>query len=330
MTTRREFITLSGSAAAWPLAAQAQPAADRMRRIAMLFPFAEADREAGGRVTALRDGLKAAGWSEGGNLQIEYRWSAASDRVRRYVSEIMAFGPDVIVTGSTPVAQFLRSAAASIPTVFVGVADPVGSGLIPSLARPAGNLTGFTAFEPAIVTKWLSLLKEIAPTLQSVALLFNIETAPSAEQFWRAFATAAPTFAVEPIRMQVRDAPEIERAMEGLANSRNGGLLSVPEFTVTRYRELIVGLTARHRLPAVSPYRYFPAPGGLASYGIDVNDMWRRAASYVNRILKGAKPADLPVQAPTKFELVLNRKTATALGLTFPHTLLVTADEVIE
>jgi putative ABC transport system substrate-binding protein len=224
----------------------------------------------------------------------------------------------------------MRQAARPIPTVFIGIADPVGSGVVPSLARPDGNVTGFTAFEYDIGGKWLSLLKQFAPAIARVALLYNSNTAPWADNFWRSFQATAPSFGVTPVQMNVRDAAAIEHAIEALARESNGALLGVPEVTVTLHRELVLRLLAQHRLPAIFPYRYFPAAGGLASYGIDVIDQWRRGASYVDRILKGEKPADLPVQAPTKFEFIINLKTAKALGLELPDRLLLTADEVIE
>jgi putative ABC transport system substrate-binding protein len=328
---RREFITLlGGAAAAWPLAARAQQG-ERMRRIGVLVAFSQTDLEAQGRMTALRLGLQALGWTEGRNLRIDERWAGADTALlSAYAQELIGLSPDLIVTGATHGALLLRQASPPIPTVFVGIADPVGSGVVPSLARPSGNVTGFTAFEKDIVGKWLALLKELAPRLERVALLFNTQTATFAETFWRSFEAAAPAFAVKPVRMDVRNAVEIERAIEAFAREPNGGMLAVPETTVTLHRELVIGLVTRLRVPMLYPYRYFPNYGGLASYGIDVREMWRRAASYVDRIFKGEKPADLPVQAPTKFELVINLRTAKALGLDVPPTLLARADEVIE
>jgi putative ABC transport system substrate-binding protein len=328
---RREFVTLLGGAAvAWPLAARAEQG-ERVRRIGMVFTASPSDEETQVRVAALRDGLRGLGWSEGRNLLIDERWAGAdTDLVRRYLDELISLAPDLILTGSTVGAQLLRKAGRSIPAVFVGVADPVGSGVVPSLARPGGNITGFTAFEPQIAGKWVSLLKEMAPPIKRTALLFNVETAPFAEDFWRSFEASAHSIGVEPIRMTVRNADDIEHAINAFASEPNGGFIGVPETTLSLHRELIMRLAARHRLPAIYPYRYFAARGGLASYGIDVIDMWHRAASYVDRILKGEKPADLPVQAPTKFEFVINLKTAKALGIEVPPTLLARADEVIE
>jgi putative ABC transport system substrate-binding protein len=246
------------------------------------------------------------------------------------VDEAIGLNPDLIVTGHTLVAQLMRQADRPIPTVFVGIADPIGSGVVPSLARPGSNITGFTAFEYAIGGKWLSLLKQFAPDIARVALLYNSNTAPWADNFWRSFQATALSFGVTPVQMNVRDAGAIEQGIEVLAREPNGGLLGVPEVTVTLHRELVIRLLEQYRLPAIFPYRYFPVAGGLASYGIDVIDQWWNAASYVDRILKGENPADLPVQAPTKFEFIINLKTAKALGLEVSDRLLLTADEVIE
>jgi putative tryptophan/tyrosine transport system substrate-binding protein len=328
---RREFITLLGGAAlAYPRIAGAQQV-DRMRRIAVVTGFSQADREAQARIVSLRAGLQALGWSEGRNLHIDERWAGAdTDLLRRYLDEMIALSPDLILTGHTLVAQLMRQAVRPIPTVFVGIADPLGSGVVPSLARPGGHVTGFTAFEYAIGGKWMSLLKQFAPEIKRVALLYNSNTAPWGDNFWRSFQATTPSFGVTPVQMNVRDAVEIEHAIEALAREPNGGLLGAPEVTVTLHRDLVIRLLAQRRLPAIFPYRYFPAAGGLASYGIDVIDQWQRAASYVDRILKGENPADLPVQAPTKFEFVINLKTAKALGLDVSEQLLLAADEVIE
>ena len=290
---RREFVMLLGGAAlACPRIARAQQP-QRMRRIAVVTGFSQADREAQARIVSLRAGLQALGWSEGRNLHIDERWAAAdTDLLRRYLDEVIAFSPDLIVTGHTLVAQLMRQAARPIPTVFVGIADPLGSGVVPSLARPGGHVTGFTAFEYAIGGKWLSLLKQFAPEIGRVALLYNSNTAPWGDNFWRSFQATAPSFGVVPVQMDVRDAAGIEHAIEALAREPNGGLLGVPEVTVTLHRDLVIRLLAQHRLPAIFPYRYFPAAGGLASYGIDVTDQWQRAASYVDRILKGENPPD--------------------------------------
>ena len=263
MIRRREFITLlGGAAAAWPLAAQAQQG-ERVRRIGVLVAFLQTDLEAQARITALRLGLQALGWTEGRNLRIDERWAGADTALlTAYAQELIGLSPDLIVTGATHGALLLRQAIPPIPTVFVGIADPVGSGVVPTLAKPSGNVTGFTAFEKDIVGKWLALLKELAPGLKRVALLFNTETATFAETFWRSFEAAAPAFAVKPVRMDVRNAVEIERAIEDFAREPHGGMLAVPEATVTVHRELVIGLVTRLRVPMLYPYRYFPNHGG--------------------------------------------------------------------
>ena len=328
---RREFITLLGGATAWSVIARAQQPATGARRVGFLFGFAENDAQAQDRVAALRDGLRALGWIEDRNLQIEYRWAGDNaDLMKRYVQDLLTIGPELIIAATTVGTLLLRDSGQPIPIVFVGIADPVGSKIVPSLARPGGNITGFTAYEPAISGKWISLLKDIAPSVRRAGLIYNPQTGPFGERFWQVFAAAAPSFAVEPIRMAVHDATELRRAIEDLAREPGGGLLGVPEVTISMHRELVMGLAAQLRLPAIYPYRFFVTQGGLASYGIDLQDMWRRAASYVDRILRGEKPVDLPVQAPVKYEMVINLKTAKALGLAIPETVLVRADEVIE
>jgi putative ABC transport system substrate-binding protein len=328
---RREFLSvLGGAAVAWPFAARAQQSG-RLRRLGMLTSFSENDQEARQRIAALLEGLQALGWTDGRTIRIEYRWAAADiGLLRHHADELIALKPDLIVTGHTVGARLMREAPHPIPTVFVGIADPVGSGVVASLARPGGNVTGFTAFEYAIGGKWLSLLTEIAPRTQRVALLFSTKTAPWAQSFWQSFEAVAPKYSVHPVRMDVHDPADIKRRIEEFAREPNGALLGVPEVTITLHRKLVLALTEQLRLPALYPYRHFPADGGLASYGIDLKDMWRRSATYVDRILKGEKPADLPVQAPTKFEFILNLKTAKALGLTIPQSILIAADEVIE
>jgi putative ABC transport system substrate-binding protein len=326
--TRRRFVVLLGVAAAWPLCARAQQG-ERGRRIGLLMALAESDREAQARTQALRDEIKRLGWIEGRNLSIESRWGLAPDLIKRQAADLIALAPEIILAANTFAAQALQQSTHKIPTVFVGIADPVGGGIVASLARPGGNVTGFTAYEPAITGKWLALLTEIAPAVQRVALIFHPET-PFAARFLHSFEADTSSSAVKPLAMPVRDAAEIERAITTFAREPNGGLLAVPEVIITSYRALIIRLAAEHRLPAVYPYRYHAAEGGLLSYGIDVKDQWRRAASYVDRILRGEKPADLPVQAPTKFELVINLKTAKALGLDVPASVLARADEVIE
>src|SRR5262252_4533399 len=304
---RRKFLaTLGGAAVAWPLAARAQQP-ERMRRIGVLMNLTADDLEALPRVTALAQGLQQLGWTVGRNLQIDYRWGAVdADRAGRYAPELVALAPDVILAvGSTAVAALQQGA---VPIVFVNVTDPVGAGYVASLAQPGGHVTGFTSFEYAISAKWLELLKEIAPRVTRAAPLFGVE--------------------VRPVNM--RDADEIERAVTAFARSSNGGLIVTASNSAAVHRKLIIALAARHRLPAVYAFRYHATSGGLISYGPNTTDPFRRAADYVDRILKGEKPADLPVQAPTKYELVINLKTAKALGLDVPPTLLARADEVIE
>src|ERR1035437_1498969 len=327
---RREFITLLGSATvAWPLAVRAQQP-ERMRRIGVLMSVAADDPEGQARLTAFLQGLQQLGWADGRNVRIDIRWGAGdADRYRRYAAELVALAPDVILAASSSALEPLQQATRTVPIVFVTIADPVGAGFINSLARPGGNATGFSQFEYGVIGKWLELLKEIAPGVTRVAVIRDPTISAGAGQFG-AIQTAAPSFGVEVTPVNMRDAGEIERAIAGFARSPNGGLILTAGPLGTIHRELIVTLAARHKLPAVYYERYFVTGGGLISYGPHLIDQYERAAGYVDRILKGEKPADLPVQAPTKYELVINLKTAKALGLTVPPTLLATADEVIE
>jgi putative ABC transport system substrate-binding protein len=330
---RREFITLVGGAglasAVWPCTANAQT--PPMRRIGLLTSQLANDPDGQSRVLALLEGLYALGWIEGRTLGIDHRPGVNTlELLKRHTEEIISLGPDLIVTGTSLAVRMLQDANSTIPIVFAGVADPVGAGLVASLARPGGNVTGFSAFEYEIGGKWLALLKEMAPRIERVAFIFNREGGPLVENFWNAFEASAPAFGIKPVALPLRSVSEVERSIDAFAREPNGGLLGAPEITITLHRELIMHLAARHRLPAIYPYRYFAVGGGLASYGIVVNDQWRRAASYVDRILKGEKPADLPVQTPVKFEFVLNLKTAKALGLDIPASVLARADEVIE
>jgi len=326
--TRREFITLVGGAAvAWPLAARAQQP-DQMRRIGVLLPAAADDSEWQARVGAFLQALQQLGWSDGRNVRIDYRWAAGdAGRFHRYAEELLALGPDVILASATPSVQALQQATRTVPIVFAIVADPVGAGLVDSLARPGGNVTGFTPFEYGISGKWLELIKEVAPRVTRVAVLRDL-TIGLAQL--GAIQSVAPSLGIELRPVNVRDADEIERSIASFAQGSNGALIVTASTSAIIHRELITTLAARNKLPAVYYTRYWVAGGGLMSYGPDFRDQFRRAAGYVDRILKGEKPADLPVQAPTKYELVINLKTAKALGLELPATVLARADEVIE
>jgi putative ABC transport system substrate-binding protein len=330
MMKRRDFITLLGSAAAWPLAARAQQP-DRVRHVGVLMGIAETNPDGKARITAFRNGLQALGWNEGRNIHIEYRWSAGdTDRAMAFAGELLELTPDVLLATASPPLAALVQKTRTIPIVFLQVSDPVGQGFVQSLARPGGNVTGFANFEFSMMGKWLEFLKEVAPSVNRVVLLFNPDTAPYAENFLRLAVSAAPSFDVELVASPVHDNVEIEDAVVALARKPGGGVIVIPDTFITVRTDLIVSLSARHRLPAVYPNRLFADSGGLMSYGVENVDLYRRAASYVDRILRGEKPADLPVQQPTKFELVINLKTAKALGLTVPLTLQVGADEVIE
>jgi putative tryptophan/tyrosine transport system substrate-binding protein len=326
---RRGFITLLGGAAGWPLVARAQQSR-RMRRIGVLIGgLAEGDPEGPPRVAAFRQTLEQLGWSEGCNVRIVYRWGAGvTSQMQASAKELIGDAPDVVVTESTPALAAMRQETGIIPIVFLFAGDPVASGVVASVAHPGGNITGFTGFDPPMVGKWMELIKEIAPRIVRVAAIFNPDTHTGA--YWHTLQTVAPPLALEVTRAPVHDAAEIERAIDALAHEQNGGLLVLPDTFTIVHRRPIVALTAQHRVPAVYPYRFFVTGGGLVSYGIDIVDLYRRGAAYVDRILKGEKPADLPVQAPTKFELVINFKTAKALGLEVPPALLARADEVIE
>jgi putative ABC transport system substrate-binding protein len=313
---------------AWPLAARAQQA-DRMRRIGVLMPFVAGDPEAQLRSTVFAQNLQRLGWTVGQNLQIDYRfYGGEANRLRQYAAELVALAPDAIVTvGSISVAP-MQQATRTIPIVFAGLADPVGAGIVQSLARPGGNATGFTTFEYSMSGKWVELLKEIAPHVRRAAVLRNPTAAPGIGQF-AAIQGVAQSLGVELTPVDVRDTADLERSMAAFARSANSGMIVTAGGTAFR-RDLIIRLASRHKLPAVYPFRYYAKDGGLITYGPDTLDPVRRATEYVDRILKGEKAADLPVQAPTKYELVINLKTAKALGLDVPPTLLARADEVIE
>jgi putative ABC transport system substrate-binding protein len=328
---RREFITLlGGAAAAWPLAARAQQP-ERIRRIGVLTGGSTADNpDSRANTAAFRQGLQQLGWTEGRNVRIEYRWAGGNvDDLRKYAAELAALAPDVILNSGAGSLASLLQATRAVPIVFVNVADPVGGGLVDSLSRPGGNATGFMQFEYNLSGKWLELLKQIAPNVTRVAVLRDPAITAGVGQF-AVIQSVARSVGVEVRPVSLRDAGEIERSLGAFARSPNDGLVVTSSALTLHYRELIIALAARHKLPAVYYRRYFATSGGLISYGFDLVDQWRRAAGYVDRILKGEKPADLPVQAPTKYELVINLKTAKALGLEVPPTVLARADEVIE
>jgi ABC-type uncharacterized transport system substrate-binding protein len=329
MMRRREFITLIGGAAAWSLSARAQQR-DRMRRIGVLMPLAADDAIAQARNAAFLQGLQQLGWTVGQNIQIEYRWSGGTDEVtRRYAAELAALAPEVILASGSAAAGPLLQVTRLLPIVFAIVPDPVGAGFVDSLARPGGNATGFISFDYSIGGKWLELLKEIAPGVTRAGVLRDPAITGGIGQ-WGAVQTAAPSLGLEVSPLNLRDAAEIERAIAAFARSPNGGLIVTGAALSNVHRNVIITLAARHKLPAVYFERFFVTAGGLISYGPDFLDQYRRAAGYVDRILKGEKPADLPVQAPTKYELAINLKTAKALDLEIPQTLLARADEVIE
>ena len=328
---RRDFIRgLGGAAATWPLAVRAQQD-ERVRRIGVLVASPADDAEVQARLAAFKEGLAQLGWTEGRNVRIDTRWATTNaDDLRKHAAELAASTPDVLVGASgTTTAAALLQATRTVPIVFAIVVDPVGAGFVASLARPGGNATGFTMFEYGMSGKWLELLKQIAPGVTRAAVLRDPAIASGIGQFG-AVQAVAPSLRVELSPVDVRDAPEIERAVTAFAGIENGGLVVTASPSGTVHRELIIALAARHKLPAVYWQRFYRASGGLMSYGPDLLDQYRRAAGYVDRILKGEKPADLPVQAPTKYELVINLKTAKALGLTVPPSLLARADEVIE
>jgi len=327
---RREFISLlGGTAVAWPVAARAQQP-ERMRRIGVLSAFADDDPDMQAWLPAFRQGLERLGWSEGRNVRIDTRFARANvDQHQALAKELVALQPDVIVAQTTPVVTALQRESRALPIVFVYVSDPVGSGLVASLARPGGNLTGLLLYEASIVGKWLAMLREIAPRIARAALVADPKT-PIYDYFLRAAEAIAPSLAIELVPSPVETAADIERAIESFARAPNGGLFLPPNATIVLHRDLIIALAARHRLPAVYAFRFFVADGGLMSYAIDQVDMFRQTASYVDRILRGANPADLAVQAPTRYETAVNLKTAKALGLTVPPGVLVAADEVIE
>jgi putative ABC transport system substrate-binding protein len=326
---RRSFIAGLGSAAVWPVVARAQQP-DRVRRIGVLMNLEQDDPESQARLAAFRQALQELGWVDGRNMLMEYRWGAADvARARKLAAELIALAPEVILASASPTVAGLHEVTRTVPIVFANVIDAVGAGFVESMARPGGNVTGFTAFEYSISGKWLEMLKQIAPRVTRVAVLRDAAISSGIGQF-AVIQAVAPSFGVELSPYDTRDAVEIERAFTAMGRGNIGGLIVTASSTATIHRDLIVGLVARHRLPAVYSGRIFVAAGGMISYGPEFTESYRRAAGYVDRILKGEKPAALPVQAPTKNELIINLKTAKALGLTIPETLLATADEVIQ
>jgi putative tryptophan/tyrosine transport system substrate-binding protein len=328
---RREFITLIAAAAgAWPLSARAQQR-ERTRRIGVLMAYAENDPEGQANVAAFREGLQKLGWAESHNIRIDYRWAGLdAEAMQRFAKELVAQQPDLILSNNTPTTAALLHQTRTIPIVFAFVADPVGSGFVASFARPGGNVTGLGTIEGSLGGKWLELLKEIAPRVNRVAFLFNPATATYAEYYLNPFKAAAASFAVEAIAAPVRDKSELESVVAAQAREPNAGLIVMPDGFTTGHSKEIILLAARYHLPAIYPYRFFAELGGLLAYGTDRLDQFRLAATYVDRILKGEKPSELAVQAPVKFELVINLKTAKTLGLTIPPSLLARADELIE
>ena len=327
---RRDFISLIGGATvAWPLAARAQQS-DRVRRVGVLMGTVEGDPEGQRYIKAFQQGLQALGWAPGRNVQIEYRWCGSdTDRIQTYAAELVGLKPDVILAQTSLITAPLQRETRTIPIIFTQVNDPVETGIVASMAHPGGNITGFTSFELTVGGKWLQILKEIAPSVTRVAVILNPVQSPQIA-ILHAIEAVAPSVGVPVTVAGVHDAAEIERVISAFARELNGGLIVLPNPVTIVNRELIIALADRYRLPAVYAYRYFITDGGLMSYGVDLADLYRRAAGYVDRILKGDKPADLPVQAPTKYDHVINLRTAKALGLTVPPQLLARADEVIE
>ena len=326
---RRTFITLLGGAAAWPVTVRTQER-ERVRRIGVLLPAAADDAEYQARLASFHQGLELLGWTIGRNVRIDTRWATTdAAEIRRHAAELAALAPDVILAQAATTVGPLLQATRTVPIVFPGIVDPVGAGFVDSLARPGGNVTGFISYEYSMSGKWLELLKEIAPRVKRVGVLRDPAISAGTGQLG-SIQTAAPSFGVELSPINVRDAVEIERAVTGFARSGDGGLIVTTSAAVLAHRDVIIALAAKHKLPAVYYARFYVANGGLTSYGPDYVDQYRRAADYVDRILRGEKPADLPVQAPTKYELAINLNTAKALGLAVPPSLLARADEVIE
>jgi putative ABC transport system substrate-binding protein len=327
---RRDFITLVGGTAAWPLAARAQQSGT-MRHVGVLMAYAESDPEAQTWVTAFREELQRLGWVEGRTILIDIRWAGANvESIERSAKEVVALKPELVLSSSTPTTAALLQETRTLPIIFALVADPVGSGFVANLAHPGGSVTGFTNLEPTLGTKWLGLLREISPRVGRVAFLFNPATAPYAEYYLKPFRDAAASVGVEAITAPVHSAPQLESVIAVQAGEPNTGIIAMPDAFLSVHRAEIVSLAARYRLPAIYPYRFFAELGGLLSYGTEPTDNFRHAATYVDRILKGTKPSELPVQAPDKFQMIINLKTAKALGLDVSPQLQERADEVIE
>jgi putative ABC transport system substrate-binding protein len=330
---RREVLGVLGgvAVAAWPVVGRTQQV-DQLRRIGVLSNISESDTEAQSMVKALHRGLRELGWVNGRNVQIDHRWAAGNPRqTAAFAQELLALKPDVIVAHTTPSVLALRKETDTIPIVFVQISDPIGTGFITNLARPGGNITGFTNFESSMVGKWVEMLKEMAPGISRIAFLFNPQTAPYVTRFYQGpLEASARSLDVQPSANPVHNAREMESAIGAFGREPGGGLIMMPDSFNIVHRDQIIALALHHRLPTISPYRFAVEEGGLMSYGVDQVDLFRRAAAYVDRLFKGANPAELPVQAPTKFELAINLKTAKALGLEVPPTLLARADEVIE
>jgi putative tryptophan/tyrosine transport system substrate-binding protein len=326
---RRDFVAGLGSTAAWPLVARAQRG-ERMRLVAVLRLSSESDPSSRSNIAALREGLRKLGWIDGGNIRIQVRFAHGDfERARSYADEFILMNPDVILTGDTPIVQELQKRTQTIPIVFPSLADPVASGIVPSLAHPGGNTTGFMNPEPAMSAKWLEMLKEVAPNLSRVLVMVNAGNVGNTARL-KVIEAGASSLGVQVSSAHIRAPSDVETAIAAVANEMNVGFIVCPGPPLQDFGKLISGLAARHHLPSIFPFRFFVTEGGLMSYGAETAPMWAQAAAYVNRILNGEKPGDLPVQAPVKFELVINMKTAKALGLTIPETLLATADEVIQ
>jgi putative tryptophan/tyrosine transport system substrate-binding protein len=328
---RRELVTLLGGVAVgWPLAARAQQG-DQLRRVGALYGMAETDLEARAWDASFRKRLAELGWTDGRNVRVEDRWTGGNiDRTKQFANELVQLNPDVLVAVTTPATAALQHETSTIPIIFTSVSDPVGSGFAASLSNPGGNITGFINMEASLSGKWVELIREIAPQVSRMAIVFNPQTAPFARYYLDTFRSAATALSVESIEAPVHSPAEIEAVMTQLGRETATGIVVMPDTSMVVYRDMIISLAERYRMPTIYPLRVFVIDGGLISYGMDYPEMFRKAASYVDRILRGARPSELPVQLPTKFELVINLKTAKSIGLTFPQTIIVSADDVID